>query len=258
MPSKAKFYQWPNIVSVDAAMIAVAWQYALAEKLWVILEWPAYAVLGISVWLTYMADRLYDVASRPMKQLQSLRHQFAKKHRSRLWQIWWGALMLNLAIATQLSSQQLQRGAILLGICLLYTYFNQKLSRRFFPKEICVALIYAGGIIVFIPTTPIIPMLSLAWLCLINCLIIGTREKRVDADMQVNSITSIPTERYIAPLAFLSTPIMLWATPQLNLAMTLSLALLGILQLFQNRIQIEDFRVMADTTLMAGAIFALV
>ena len=258
MPSKAKFYQWPNIVSVDAAMIAVAWQYALAEKLWVILEWPAYAVLGISVWLTYMADRLYDVASRPMKQLQSLRHQFAKKHRSRLWQIWWGALMLNLAIATQLSSQQLQRGAILLGICLLYTYFNQKLSRRFFPKEICVALIYAGGIIVFIPTTPIIPMLSLAWLCLINCLIIGAREKEIDAEMQVHSVASLATERYLAPLTFLSALVIPIAAQQLGITITLCLIFLGALHLFRNKIQVEDFRVLADATLLAGATLALV
>jgi hypothetical protein len=258
MPTKTQFYQWPNILAIDAALIAVAWQAALASNTWAVLGWAAYAALGLSVWLTYMADRLFDVSSHRLEVLISSRHRFAKQHSGLLWRIWCGLLILNLGIATQLTSLQLQRGVVLLGICLIYTLLNQKLSRRFFPKEICVAFIYAGGVVLFVPgLIPVVTMLSFAWLCWVNCLIIGVREKKIDAGMQVHSIASIATECFLAPLAFGSIPIILYAAPIAGIPMASCALFLGILHLLRKKIELEDFRVLADTTLLAGAIFAI-
>lgn len=258
MTPKTQFYQWPNILAIDAALIAVAWQAALASNTWSVVGWAAYVVLGLSVWLTYMADRLFDVNSHPLEALVSLRHRVAKQHSRLLWRIWCGVLVLNLGIATQLTSLQLQKGVMLLGICLIYTFLNQKLSRRFFPKEICVALIYTGGVVVFVPGSISLGIiLSLAWLCWVNCLIIGVREKEIDAKMQVHSIASIATESYLAPLTFGSIPVILYASSLVDIPMAFCALSLGILYLLRKRIELEDFRVLADATLLAGATFAM-
>ena len=75
-----KLWQWPNALALDAALIALLWLTALAGALRVELSAAAYAVLGLSVWLTYMADRLYDVTPREANALLSVRHRFAKRH----------------------------------------------------------------------------------------------------------------------------------------------------------------------------------
>ena len=258
MTSKTQFYQWPNILAVDAALIAVAWQFALTKSSCADLGWPAHVVLGISVWLTYMADRLYDVRSHPLEKLISLRHRFAKKHCRQLWRVWWGALIINLSLATQLISLQLKHGIMLLAICLIYTFLNQKLSRQFFPKEICVALIYAGGVVVFLPTSiPLNLTLSFACLCSVNCLIIGAREKAIDASMRVHSIAALLAGRHLAQLSFASATAIILLTPHLSKPMATCAFSLGALHLLRNKIGIEDFRVLADATLLAGAIFAI-
>ena len=66
-----RLWQWPNLLAVDAALIALAWQAAFAAALGNEVSAAAQIVLGLSVWLTYMADRLFDVAKRPLQQLHS-------------------------------------------------------------------------------------------------------------------------------------------------------------------------------------------
>lgn len=258
MTRKIEFHQWPNVLSLDAALIAVVWQAALAGNHDTALEWPAHAVLGLSVWLTYMADRLFDVYSRPMEYLKSIRHRFAKKHWHKLWRTWCGVLILNLCIATQLSMLQLEHGSALLIVCLLYTLLNQKLSRRFFPKEICVALIFAGGVVVLIPATiPLGITIVIAWLCLMNCLIIGAREKEIDAHMRVHSIASVVTERYLAPLALASAVIIAFTSKQFGYELATCSIVLGVLHLLRKKIELENFRVLADAMLLVGGLLAL-
>ncbi|MFQ3271378.1 MAG: hypothetical protein ACI9A1_001702, partial [Lentimonas sp.] len=133
---RIRIWQWPNLLALDAALIALVWQAAFAAALGFPVSTTAPVVLGLSVWLTYMADRLFDVARRPVEQLQAVRHRFAKQHARKLWTLWSCTLILNIGLAfTGLSINELCNGFILLAICLLYTGLNQALSRRFFPKE---------------------------------------------------------------------------------------------------------------------------
>ena len=149
MDPSIRLWQWPNILAIDTALVAILWQLGLVRALNTEIGWAASAVLGLSVWLTYVADRLFDVRSREKVALFSLRHQFAKRYRQALWYAWFVLLAMNLLLARQLTGMQLKNGCLLLIFCLLYTILNQKLSRHFFPKEICVALIYASGVIIF-------------------------------------------------------------------------------------------------------------
>ena len=256
---RVRIWQWPNLLAVDAALIALVWQAAFATALELQISVAAQLVLGLSVWLTYMADRLFDIAKRPLQQLRSTRHQFAKQHRSALWCFWWGALISNIAIAfTGLTTIQLKTGAMLLVLCLVYTVLNQTLSRRFFPKEICVALIYTGGVIVFLlPNATLwIPACALALLCLINCLMIGAKEQCIDTALQVRSLSRLPSPLIIVleilcalSLCFLNQA---WALP-----LGLSLGALCTLHFYQKRLCVEMFRVLTDSALLIGPSVAL-
>jgi hypothetical protein len=224
-------WQWPNALAIDAALIAVAWQAALVQTLHLSIGAFAYVVLGLSVWLTYMADRLFDVARRDPKDLLSLRHQLAKRHTKPLWSIWLVVLAANLLFATQLNNAQFRQGAVLLLACLAYTLLNQKLSHRFFPKELCVAIIYAGGVSVFLPTDSISIgfVAAFAFLCFLNCLVIGTKEKEIDTKMRVLSVAPFISEKWLTPIAVSSTVIVFWIHYDLHFMLGLGFGQLSVL-----------------------------
>ena len=251
---RIRIWQWPNILAVDAALIALAWQATLAVPLELHVSQTTQIVLGLSVWLTYMADRLFDASKRPLQELRSARHQFTKQHRNTLWHCWWGVLISNIAIAfTGLSIHQLRNGAGLLVLCLLYTALNQTLSRRFFPKEICVALIYTGGVIVFLLPSETLwgPASALAILYLINCLMIGAKEQQIDAALQVRSLSRLPPALIILLAVicalFLCLLNQAWALP-----IGLSLGALCIIHFHQKKLPVETFRVITDSALLIG------
>ncbi len=260
MSRKIRIWQWPNILSLDAALIAVAWQWTFSRATGSELNAGAYLVLGLSVWMTYAADRLFDVRSRSPEQLLSHRHRLAKRHSRKLWMLWAVALIADLAIAFQfLSFEQLRNGALLLAICLCYTLLNQLLSSRFFPKELCVAAIYAGGVIVFLDgPTPWLAALVFALICCINCLMVGLKEREVDAAMQVKSVAFLlnPAVLWLLfAMAFTSLP---FIKPRLSWGIGSALALLSLLQLMHRQLTVETFRVLADAALLLGAILGLI
>jgi hypothetical protein len=249
---KIHLWQWPNVLAIDAALIAVAWQLALAGALDAPVAGPTVIVLALSVWLTYLADRLFDVGRRPTHRLHSLRHAFAKRNQRRLWRIWGLILISNIILAlTTLSPEELKKGGLLLLVCLGYTALNQKLSRQFFPKEICVALIYTGGVLVFQAATPPLSFaFFFALVCLSSCLIIGAKEKAIDIEMQVHSLAPIVAERWLGRcLLALHITAILFA-PIGALALSLSFLGLGLLQILRPRISIEGFRALADAWLL--------
>lgn len=253
-----RLWQWPNVLALDAALIAVLWQAALALAMGLALPLAAYLVLGLSVWLSYTADRLLDVARRDASALLSVRHRFAKRATDRLWGIWAVALVINLVVATQLSSQQLKQGGLLLLLCLLYTALNQRYSKRFFPKEPCVAIIYAGGVMVFLPELPPLTFVVLfAYLCLLNCLMIGAKETSVDAQLRIHSVASGIRRTYLSPLSWLGAVSAFFMDTPLSIALLLSFVLLGLLNALHQRLTIEVYRVLADGLLLLGPVGVL-
>ncbi len=73
---------FPNLLSLDAPLVAVAWLYIFA-KTWRVdyLPWAAYISLGLVVWVIYVTDRLLDVSMRgdSSGKLEA-RHEFHRKH----------------------------------------------------------------------------------------------------------------------------------------------------------------------------------
>ena len=85
VPSDKRKPLWliPNLLSLDAPLVAVAWLYMFAIT-WRVqyLPWAAYFSLGLVVWVIYVTDRLLD-ASMVGGQSDKLeaRHEFHRRHR---------------------------------------------------------------------------------------------------------------------------------------------------------------------------------
>ena len=255
-----RLWQWPNILGLDAAGIAMAWlgiftMHARPP------EQPgaaAYLVLGLSVWLTYLADRLFDVSGRPTEALLSIRHRFAKAHFRRLWEAW--GVLLTIAIATAvccLQAFQLKAGFLLLIVCLIYSLLNQRCAKRFFPKEVFVAAIFTAGTQVFLSTPQLdLPVLTLALLCLTNCLVIAERERRVDARLRVHSLAKHLPTQWLWVLIGLTCG--LAACSQLRLALLPPAFAIALLFHRRSSISVESYRVLCDASLLLGPLLVAV
>jgi len=77
------FWLYPNLLSLDAPLVAVAWLYVFART-WRLgyHPWEAYITLGLVVWVIYVVDRLLDVSLHggTPASLES-RHRFHRDHR---------------------------------------------------------------------------------------------------------------------------------------------------------------------------------
>ena len=83
MPDRrAPFWLWPNLLSLDAPLVAVAWLFMFARAWRVDFHpWHAYAALGLTVWIIYVLDRLLDVRMRNSDDPSlGRRHHFHAKH----------------------------------------------------------------------------------------------------------------------------------------------------------------------------------
>src|SRR6478735_4737668 len=85
VPSAHRKPWWliPNLLSLDAPLVAVTWLYVFA-KTWRVdyLPWAAYISLGLVVWVIYVTDRLLDASlgGSASEKLET-RHEFHRKHR---------------------------------------------------------------------------------------------------------------------------------------------------------------------------------
>ncbi len=77
------WWLYPNLLSLDAPLVAVAWLYIFA-KTWRVdyHPWEAYVSLGLAVWVIYVADRLLDASihTGTTGRLEA-RHAFHQKYR---------------------------------------------------------------------------------------------------------------------------------------------------------------------------------
>ena len=97
-----------------------------------------------------------------------------------------------------------------------------------------------------------------AFLCLLNCLMIGAREKVIDAKMHVHSIATLVAERWLKLIALFGAGLAIWRGGELKLGLALSFGLLGLLHGLRKRISMETFRVLVDVTFVLSVLNAAV
>lgn len=116
------WWLWINVLSLDAPLVAVLWQAALAKAHKVALMPALHITLFLAVWLIYVVDRVLDgFAMRDAPRL-SPRHAFYQRNRwlFLLVVVPSGAVMLILLAATAIPAGILWRGVALGFVVALY------------------------------------------------------------------------------------------------------------------------------------------
>ena len=139
----------PNLLSIDAPLIAVAWMWMLARALRVeYIQTAAWWVLPSSIWCVYVMDRLLDGWSHPEVRKSSPRHWFHWKWRWVLFTtaIIAGGVSVYYALYV-LSRSMFSAGVVALLLCGFYfalAYFRgQEVP---YAKNFLAGMIFAMGV----------------------------------------------------------------------------------------------------------------
>jgi hypothetical protein len=182
----SRVWLWPNLLSLDAPLVAVLWQALFIRCFHVsnpTLKNTALsnttqgqalsAILLVSaVWLIYAADRALDAWRGAGAQP---RHEFYRRHWRGILPIWVLVLAATTCLAwAGLPRQVFERGAWLGGAVIVY-FAAVHGSHRKWPKEAAVAIIFALGASLAAWThvetrADVLTVILFSCLCWINCI----------------------------------------------------------------------------------------
>lgn len=261
---RPRIWQWPTILSLDAAAVVVAWQALFARVVGLQLPWAEAFVLGASVWLAYVCDRWLEGWRLDRRVVLTVRHRFHQRWRWRIAAAWLLVLAADLWTAlTRLPPRSLMLGGALAAAAAAYVVSHQWLhrhSRWRVPKELCIATLLSAGVVLFIePLSGAVAAMAtvLAVLYFANCALISHWEREVDAVHGQTSLAGHPRVRAVIgglPWVAAAMALMLAiAVPDARAVAACAIAsacLLGILHRAEPRIGWRPARVLADAALL--------
>ena len=179
-----------SLLSLDALLVALAWQEVLAGVSGVDLHWNERVLLGSAVWIVYNVDHLLDglVSKKSTYLSQAPRHTFVQKHPGFFIFSIVIALVIALSLLPTISFSLCKGGALLALVTGLYLFFNfLLLDHKIWPrgKEIIISMIFTlgCGLIPFIQSNHkgvlFFSMLLFFVICSINCSLIARLERGV-------------------------------------------------------------------------------
>lgn len=145
-----RWWLWPNLLSLDAPLVAILWDLLFARCLGARVRPVAVATMALWVWLIYASDRLLDgLQAANSLEGETPRHRFYRINRAAI--VPW--LAAGLAVALVLSASQLRFRLFLYGIplgLLVAAYFvivhrRPRALQNYWPKELAVAILFAAG-----------------------------------------------------------------------------------------------------------------
>ena len=203
----ARFWLWPNLLSLDAPLVALLWQM-LFLRCFRAQEQALPAILLVSaVWLIYAADRAIDAWRGAGVQP---RHEFYRQHWRGILPVWIGVLAVSCWLAwTRLPRATFELGACLTAIVAAYFAIVHAYPGKW-PKEAAVAVIFALGASLTAWTrveTPadVITVVLFSCLCWINCVAIeeweGGRRAGAAVARSGDSPRAAATGSVVAPVS---------------------------------------------------------
>lgn len=278
------FWLWPNVLCLDAPLVAVAWQYFFTAVFRMEVPPSDYLVLGLVVWVIYSADRLFDARRLGAPATAALRHRFysARFVPMLVLTVLLAALAGYLCL-TALPTQVLYCG--MAGALFVFVYFVHRLWVKglmlvVVPKEVFAGFVFAIGatLIGFVwtgevswnqrPWVLVSPeVLWFGALCALNCLAISVWERRSDDGNDDNSLAQLwpglvrVFPAFACALAVAAASFAFWqraasAFP-VFLGVALGMAALALLALAADRFRAEVLRVLADLAVLAPALALL-
>ena len=186
------FWAWPNLLSLDAVLVAVIWQWFFAKSFNLTLSRPEEFILALTVWLIYVFDRLFDALKLDLSKEHSLRHSFYYRHYFEFAAV--AVLFLSLDVYLVVSGLQFLTvvfGLSLFALVLLYGLGLHLFAYARAYKEIYIGLIFSLGVsLVYLKDLNpalLLGIILFAALAALNCLLISSWEQSQDLAQNYNS-----------------------------------------------------------------------
>lgn len=210
------FIRWLSLFSLDALLVALAWQQVVARAAGIHLVWQERALLGIAVWIIYVSDHLLDgVASKKSSSIlhQAPRHYFVDQHSCFFLIVIAIAVSIEALLLAHISRSLFIAGGLLALITGIYLFCNTLLlTHCIWPrgKEIFIALVFTIGCSL-VPLSRLsqgvdpyrlfFSMILFLMLCIINATLIARLERGVARERLLSGF--IPSPSWILPSAFI-------------------------------------------------------
>lgn len=207
-------WAWANVFSLDAVLAGLMWHYVFTMQFCERSpDFYEYAIIGLSIWLVYTADRLFDSLRLDISRPHSMRHRFHYEYRTGLWFSWLAALLVDTTLIVCYASEtQLRWGcaAIAMVICYVAGVHCAPKMNSWLPKELQVGLVFSFGVALTawseIEIGSVVPLListlMAALLFAANCLVIANWECQMDLSQNFRSFAlRFPVTMKRLPLA---------------------------------------------------------
>jgi hypothetical protein len=141
---------WPNLLSLDAPLVAVVWQMLFARSFGVAVDGAQLAALAMYVWLVYVADRTLDGLRIGDPSHDTARHRFYREHWTKMLPAFAGVALVAAYLSLAALSPAMLRGYLWLAaagtIYFAVVHLMPSRAQRRWPKELAVAILFAAGV----------------------------------------------------------------------------------------------------------------
>lgn len=267
---------WVTLLSLDAPAVAILWQLLFVRCFQVRLNPSVTVLLGLVVWLIYVADRFLDTLRAPGQGVEPFRHRFYRRRRWAFVLPFGAVFGLACWVAwTRIEPQTFRHGLVVLlavGIYFSLVHLRKPEKEAWIPKEMVVGILFGlgtcfpvwerlgGGRIRLLA-----PFLVFTVLCWLNCAAIESAEwvrlrhrqfgrphpwtiwlgRRMTLAVSVMALVAAGT----LVTGFEN------AAWRLAVAEILSAGAFALLDLRGDRISLEKFRVLMDVALFTPVLF---
>lgn len=256
---RAPWWLWSNVLSLDAPVVTLVWQWWFAHNFNIRLASYEYIILFATVWLLYALDRWLDAWKLDLTKPHSSRHAFYVYYRWPVAIIWLLILITTAILSlTSLSQKTLLAGFTLLALCSIYFLLvHVQKGWRVIPKEARVGVAVSLGVTLCLwrQITSLDLMLatfSFALLVTLNCILIAVWEEPLDKAQGVSSAAFTLSQRWLEPfiIIFLGTMIAFSFYQHFYIAIALAISALFGLNIARDKLDISLLRVLADAVLL--------
>jgi hypothetical protein len=252
MTARTQLWLWPNLLSLDAPVVALLWQVLFVRCFHARLDGPTAILLATAVWLIYAADRMLDAWRGSVR---TRRHAFYQRHWRIVSALWIAVFVAGGWMAwTWLPEALWPGGLAMTGIAGVYlvAVHGVPVLRLAGLKEAAVGLVFAAGVsLVAWPmvrtSADFLAIILFCVLCWMNCLGIEDWERGSEARSSVVYAGAM--------VALLAVVLLAERRPVLACAETASA--LGVIALdrFRGRFSRDAIRVLADVVLLTPILF---
>jgi hypothetical protein len=239
-----RIWLWPNLLSLDAPVVALLWQILFARCFHARVDVLPSVLLVLAVWLIYAADRTIDAwrgsSERP-------RHEFYRRHWRALLPLWILVLAAGSALAWMRLTPELLVNGLALGgaVALYFALLHCGIFQK--TKEAAVAALFALGATLSAwpnvrSAVDIEAIVLFSCLCWINCVAIEHWEG--ESEWPIAAAAGFVALAAVMLLLFSSRPV-------LGGAVAASAMCFVLLDYGRRRFSRDALRVLADVALLS-------